>query len=464
MEYAMLIDGKLVAAAESFPVMNPSTGLAFAECPHASEEQVEAAIRSSKLAFIKWQAVDIAKRREAMKRVREAIEGATEELTELIVREQGKPLAAAQGEMGGVAMLLGKACKLGEGDELKPEVYTDTSDRTVEVRRRPIGVTACITPWNFPVFCSVQKWAPAVVLGNTVVWKPSPFTPLSALRIARIVADLLPPGVLNIVTGDDKKPFNVGRFLVAHPDVAAVSFTGSVPTGKGIMASCAKAVKRVVLEMGGNDAAIVRKDCDVKEAASGIFNGAFVNSGQVCCAIKRCYVHVRCAKAAKVGDGFEAGVQYGPLNNAMQLGKVEALVEDARANGCAILTGGSRREGSDGYFYEPTIVDNIKEGVRLFDEEQFGPVLPIAPYSTDEEAVERANSSDYGLGGSVWSKDVAAGNELASKILAGTVWVNQHTNLTGAPFGGFKQSGLGRELGKEDVNAYTESQTFSLAK
>jgi acyl-CoA reductase-like NAD-dependent aldehyde dehydrogenase len=343
----------------------------------------------------------------------------------------------------------------------------------VEVRRRPIGVTACITPWNFPAFCAIQKWAPAIVLGNACVWKPSPFTPLSGLRIAALVSSILPPGVLNVVTGDDKRPFNVGRHLVEHDDVAAVSFTGSGPTGKRIMAACAPQVKRVVLEMGGNDAAIVRSDVDVEEAAKGVFSGAMANTGQICCAIKRCFVHeslyepfkaqlVKLANEASVGDGFSEGVQYGPINNTMQLGKVTDLVEDARAAGCEILTGGKTREGG-GYFYEPTIVSNIKEGVRLFDEEQFGPVLPITPYKTDAEAVERANSSEYGLGGSVWSKDVAAGNELASKILAGTVWVNAHTPLTGAPFGGFKQSGLGRELGKADITAFTESQTLALA-
>ncbi|EOD42182.1 putative aldehyde dehydrogenase [Emiliania huxleyi CCMP1516] len=467
----MLIDGTLTKSEEKFGVINPSSGEVFAHAPHATQAQVDEAVAAAKKAFRSWQAVPLSERKLAMAKVKEAYDQHRDELADLLVREQGKPLASAKGEVAGAAGLMKKAIEL----TVPPEVYSDTATRRIEVVRKPIGVVAAITPWNFPIFCSVAKFAPAIVLGNTVVWKPSPFTPLTALRMGEILQSALPPGVLNVVTGDDKQRFNVGAHLTSHAGVSKVSFTGSVPTGKKIMSACSSDVKRVTLEMGGNDAAIVRKDVDVKAMAPKVFSGAFNNSGQICCAVKRCFVHedifdefkeelVRCAEKATFGDGFEVGVEYGPLNNKMQLDKVSALVEDARAQGCEVLCGGGRREGSRGFFYEPTIVSNIKEGRRCPTQEQFGPVMPITPYKSDEEAVARANDSEYGLGGSVWTSDFATGNALASKLLAGTVWVNQHTDLTEAPFGGFKQSGLGREFGSFNVASFTEVQTLSLAK
>ena len=475
-EYHMLINGCLVGSDtnESYGVINPSTGQQFARAPHASESQAAAAISAASEAYRTWRSVPMADRRAAIRKVDEILQAHADELAELLVREQGKPLAAARGEVAGCSFLLQKAAAIAND----PEVYSETEERRVEVRRVPIGVVACITPWNFPLFCSVQKWAPAIVLGNTVVHKPSPFTPLTSLRLAELMSerDCLPPGVYNCLSGDDGASFNVGAFLTGHPQVAKVSFTGSVATGKSIMRKCAGDVKRITLELGGNDAAIIRSDVDVQDVAPKVFAGAFGNSGQVCCAIKRCFVHesiykefkeelVKCASGAKFGDGMAEGTEYGPLNNQMQFDKVSEYVEDARAQGCDVLCGGRAKEGAaGGYFYEPTIVGNIKEGIRLWDEEQFGPVLPIAPYSDDAEAMRRANASDLGLGGSVWSSDASAAADLAAGLEAGTVWVNQHTDLTGAPFGGFKQSGLGRELGKADVTAFTESQTLSLAK
>jgi len=249
------------------------------------------------------------------------------------------------------------------------------------------------------------------------------------------------------------------------------------------MTCCAKDVRRVTLEMGGNDAAIVREDVDVAKTAQKVFNGAFENTGQICCAIKRCYVHqsiypefvdeiVKCANKAVVGDGFAKGVKYGPLCNKMQFGKVSELVEDARKNGAKIHCGGKAMDeseivggqGTGGYFYKPTIITGVKEGCRIVDEEQFGPALPVMPYENDEEAIERANSSHYGLGGSVWTKDIATGNKLAARVLSGTVWVNDHLAITGAPFGGFRESGIGRESGKADLSTFTELQTLQLAK
>jgi acyl-CoA reductase-like NAD-dependent aldehyde dehydrogenase len=356
------------------------------------------------------------------------------------------------------------------------EVYKDTETERIETHRRPIGVVACITPWNFPVFCSVQKWAPALLLGNTVVVKPSPRTPLSMLAIAEILKDVFPPGVFNVVTGEDSQDgFSLSKFLTAHPAVRKVSFTGSIGTGKAIYGSVASDMKRVTLECGGNDPAIVRADADIAAAAKGIFGSAMANTGQLCCAAKRVFVHesimdqfteefTKQAATAKFDDGFADGVTHGPIQNKMQFDRVSELVEDAKVNGANILTGGAATEGTPGYFYPPTVITGVKEGVRIVDEEQFGPVVPIMSYKTEEEALERANNCMFGLGASVWGTDAAAANAMAAQVQAGTVWVNQHSDLTGAPFGGMKWSGIGRELGRSDWSSFTELQTCRFVK
>jgi len=279
--------------------------------------------------------------------------------------------------------------------------------------------------------------------------------------------------------GDDAAPFNVGAHLSQHPKVNMVSFTGSVPTGKKIMAaSSVNGMRRVCIEAGGNDAAIVLPDCNPVEVAPGLFSGAFANSGQICCAIKRCYVHesiyekvaeelVKCAKRAKFGDGMQEGVDYGPINNKMQFDKVMGFIEDTKSvAGAKIECGGKKMEGQGlkGYFIEPTIVTGAKEGCRLVDEEQFGPLLPVIKYSDEAEAIRRANDSPYGLGGSVWSPDEQKAQAIAGQLQAGTVWINAHTPLTGGPFGGFKESGVGRELGGADINTFTEMQSMYVPK
>jgi len=479
-EFKHLINGKVVAGAGSFGVINPSTGKVFAQAPHASKEQVDEAIAAAKNAFPTWRSLSITERKAAIGKIQKILKANAETISKLLTMEQGKPIAKAKGEVyGSFDSILTKAMN----ETLPVEVYKDTPKVRIEVRRVPIGVVACICPWNYPIWCTLQKWAPALVYGNTIIVKPSPFTPLTTMMIGELIKDCLPPGVMNVIAGDDKSYFNVGAYLSQHKDIAKVSFTGSGPTGKKIMSSCAKDVRRVTLEMGGNDPAIVREDVDIATTAQKVFNGAFENTGQICCAIKRCYVHqsifpefvdevVKCANKAVVGDGFAKGVAYGPLCNEMQYRKVIELVEDARKNGAKIHCGGkpmAEREivggqGTGGYFYKPTIITGVKEGSRIVDEEQFGPVLPIMPYQNDEEAIERANSSHYGLGGSVWTKDIAMGNKLAERVLSGTVWVNDHLAVTAAPFGGFRESGIGREGGKADLSTFTELQTLQLAK
>lgn len=473
-KFSMLINGKMVDGEGTFDVINPSTEKPFAQVPECSQAQAEESIQAAATAFKTWQAVDLKERKALMQKVLDVVkkEENVDLLAKLIVQEQGKTLAAAKIEAGGISWLIERAVNIVN----EPETYSETDDRIIQLHRRPVGVMACITAWNFPLFLAVQKWAPAIVLGNTVVWKPSPYTPTSPLKLAEMIAEVLPPGVFNVVTAKDDGSVassNIGKFLTSHPQVAKVSFTGSGPTGKAIMKACAPEVKRFNLELGGNDCAIVRGDVDIPETAKKVFAAAFGLSGQVCVAVKRVLVHesifeefqtemVKLAEAAKIGDGFGEGVEYGPLSNKMQLEKVKGIVEDAKANGAKIRCGGEAY--GPGYFYKFTIVSDVKEGLTLWDEEQFGPVLPLMSFKDDAEAIQKANNSKFGLGGSVWSKDTAVANDMAAKMLAGTVWVNQHTDITGAPFGGFKQSGIGRELGKADVDAFTEMQTLSLAK
>jgi len=467
--YKFLVNGDLVEGETSFPIPNPSTLEEVGKCPHATQAQVDAAVEAASAAQPAWAAMSLEQRKEVMTKAADALDAHIDSLAALLVEEQGKPLEKA-GRTGEVSWAIGFLRKCIAEVTLEPEMVSATT----KVYRRPMGVIVGVTPWNFPVYCAVQKWAPALLFGNTFVHKPSPFTPLTGLKMGEVLAGVFPKGTFNVVTGDDKQDFNVGAYLSKHDKVNMVSFTGSVATGKKIMAACSGSMRRVNLEAGGNDAAIVLPDCKPAEVASGLFKGAFANSGQICCAIKRCYVHesihdevvgelVKCAKKAKFGDGFGEGVEYGPINNKMQFDKVMDFIEDTKKLPEAKIECGGQKmqgEGLKGYFIEPTIVSGLKEGARLVDEEQFGPVLPVIKYSDEADAVRRANDSKFGLGGSVWTPDEAKGASIAGQLHAGTVWVNCHTNGTGGPFGGFKQSGIGREGSKIcDANTFTEMQT-----
>jgi acyl-CoA reductase-like NAD-dependent aldehyde dehydrogenase len=332
-------------------------------------------------------------------------------------------------------------------------------------------VVAAITPWNFPVATLVMKLGPALLTGNTVVAKPSPFTPLSSLALGAALRGAVPAGVLNVLGGSDE----VGAWLTAHPAVRKISFTGSVPTGKKIMRAAADDLKRVTLELGGNDPAIVLPDVDPAKVAPRLFWGAFANSGQVCVAIKRLYVHedvyrsvlsalTDLAKQVKLGSGLEPDTQLGPINNAPQFARVQELVEDARRQGGTVVAGGAPL-AQPGYFYPPTIVTDVGEGVRLVDEEQFGTALPVIPYRDLDDALAQANRTHYGLGGSVWTGDASRGEAIAERLECGTAWVNQHMSLNAkTPFGGMKWSGLGRENGKWGLEEFCELQVVNTAK
>jgi acyl-CoA reductase-like NAD-dependent aldehyde dehydrogenase len=465
--YTHTIDGKAAAGAKTFGVIDPSTGEVFERAPEATREQLDQAVEAARRAFPAWSATPVAERRRRLLAAADAIESQAERIGRVLTREQGKPLAMAIGEAHGTVGWLRATAAI----DLPVEIAQDDAFVRAEIHRRPLGVVAAITPWNFPVVMAAWKIAPALVTGNTIVLKPSPYTPLSTLLLGEILREVFPAGVLNVLSGGDE----LGRWMTAHPGFAKIGFTGSVDTGKAIMAAAAPDLKRITLELGGNDAGIVLPDADVAAIAPKLFEAAFVNSGQACTALKRLYVHdsihdemcarlVEIGRAKKVGPGTESDVDLGPLNNEMQFRRVTELVEDAKRNGARILLGGEPMK-RPGYFYPVTLVADVTDGMRLVDEEQFGPVMPILRFSDVDDAIERANALKYGLGGSVWTRDTERGVSLASRLECGTAWVNQHLQVgPHLPFGGMKWSGLGRENGVCGLEAYTEIQVRNIAK
>ena len=465
-DFTMTIGGNSIAGELVFGVINPATGTVFAQAPECSRAQLDAAMDAAARAFRPWKQ-DVGVRRAALVACADAIKARIGELAPILTQEQGKPLARAAEELIGAAVWFQYTASL----EIPVEVVQDDAKVRIEVRRRPYGVVGAITPWNFPVLLGVWKIAPALLAGNTIVLKPSPYTPLSTLKLGEILCDALPPGVLNIVSGNDQ----LGAWITAHPAVRKVSFTGSVATGKKVAAACAPDLKRMTLELGGNDAAIVLDDVDPQQLAEKLFWGAFANTGQICGAIKRLYVPEQLeqpivaalaaiANGVKVGDGMQPDTQLGPLNNKMQFDRVNELVADAKKAGGRCVTGGAPLPGG-GYFIPPTLVTGLAEGSRLVDEEQFGPALPILSYRDVDDAVARANDTMYGLSGSVWSSNLARATEVADQLECGTVWVNQHLAIEpNAPFGGAKWSGIGVENGPWGLLGFTELQTLNISK
>ena len=465
-ECTMTIGGSAAPTRSSYLVENPATGEILAEAPECSRQQLDEAMSTAADAFTSW-SKDAGQRRRALEGLTAVIEANAEELADLITSEQGKPLAEARGELRGVYNNLRHFATL----EVPEESLHDDQRVTVKVLRRPVGPVAAITPWNFPLGTAVAKIAPALAAGCTMVLKPSPFTPLTCLLFGELAREVLPGGVLNVLSGSNE----LGAAMVEHPVPRMVSFTGSVATGKRIAAAAAPDLKRLTLELGGNDPAIVLDDADAGSVAEGIFANAFSNCGQVCVAIKRVYAPERIydkvvsalaerARAAKVGDGHLDGTEVGPLCNRMQFERVSELVADALAGGATAVTGGAA-VGGPGYFYEPTVITGASEGTRLVDEEQFGPALPVLSYRDLDEALARANATHFGLGASLWTSDPDRAAALAPKIEAGTVWVNTHqSEVPGQPFGGLKWSGIGVEGGRWGLIGFTEIQAVHVAR
>ncbi len=466
-DFSMTIDGAAADTAAAFDVVNPATGRPYAAAPDCSREQLDAAFDAAARAYPAWRS-DESDRRAALKAASDALMAASGgELAEILTSEQGKPLKEATFEIIGAAVWLKYFADL----EIPREVIQDDDRARVEVVRRPLGVVAAITPWNFPLVLAAWKIAPALLAGNTVVLKPSPYTPLATLKVGELLRDVLPPGVLNVVSGGD----DLGGWMTSHPVPRKISFTGSIETGKKVAAAAAPDLKRTTLELGGNDAAIVLDDADPAAVAGKVFDQAFANNGQVCSAIKRLYVPERLyddmvealaekARSVKVGNGLEEDVQYGPINNRPQYERVSELVADALKNGARAAAGGGPMDGP-GYFFQPTILADVTEGVRIVDEEQFGPALPVLRYRDVDDAVARANATHFGLSGSVWGADADRAAAVAERLECGTAWVNTHLALAPhQPFGGFKWSGIGVENGTWGLTGFTEIQVVHRAK
>lgn len=462
-DYRMTIGGKLLSPGETFSIYNPATEEVIAQAPEASREELEEAIAAAKSAFPAWAATSAEARRALVSKIGDAIEHHAEDFRRLLTREQGKAQAGAEWEVGGSIIWCREIAK----QALEREVVENGEGRLVETRRVPLGVVGGITPWNFPILLAIWKIAPALATGNTMVLKPSPYTPLCTLKLGEVINEILPPGVLNIISGGN----DLGAWMTSHEDIRKISFTGSTATGRKIMESASVNLKRTTLELGGNDPAIVMPDVDPKAAAKELFWAAFQNSAQFCVAAKRIYVHeaiydefakelVEFSATITVGDGSQQGTDLGPIQNKMQYDKLQALVADAKAKNLHFLAGGEFPEGK-GYFMPVTIIDNPPEDSRVVVEEAFGPVLPLLKFNDVEDVIARANDTDYGLAASVWSNDIAQARAIAERIEAGTVWINEiHSFSPHVAFGGHKQSGIGIENALEGLSEYTNSQTI----
>jgi len=460
----LLIGGQLVDGVEHAPVIDPTTAAECAVAPVASRSQLEQAVCAAKNAFPKWAATSLDERRQRLTLLAGVLEANAVELAALLTLEQGRPLIHTKIEVERAALLLKAMLTI----DISDEVVRDDETGRVVVQHRPLGVVGAIAPWNVPIGLAVPKITHALLTGNTVVLKPSPYTPLATLKLAMLAKDVFPPGVMNVVNGGN----DIGEMLCTHPDVAKITLTGSVATGKRVSASAAGSLKRLTLELGGNDACIVRKDVNLEQVAPALFAASFVNSGQVCMAIKRMYVHssihdelverlAAIARDTRIGSGFDSASKLGPVQNKMQYESVLSVLSMTKTDPRATFVVGGNAADLPGYFIEPTIVTGLSEGSRLVDQETFGPVLPVLRFDDEDDAVAQANAGAYGLCASVWSSDIGAAQAVAAKLNAGTVWINRHVGVDPlVPFGGTKESGVGRQFGKEGLLSFTEPRAL----
>lgn len=465
MSYSLLIDGRKVQGVGRIDVIDPSTGSVFDSAPRADEALALEAIAASARAGKSWAGLGYAGRRMYLHDFANAIESRTEEMAAVLNRERGGPLAECKRE---VAITVA-ALRHFADQSLAPKVVRESDVERIIEQHYPQGVVVAIMPWNRPITLLSFKLGPALITGNTVIAKPAPTTPLSTLLIGEIAADVLPAGVFQTLTDQN----DLGALLTRHPSVAHVSFTGSTATGKKVLAGAAASLKRFTLELGGNDVAIILDDADLESVIPKIFKAAMINAGQVCYATKRVYAPrpmldrvvqllADQAKGARLGNGLDPAHHIGPMQNRMQFEKVLTLIEVTRKEG-AIVVGGDVVEGG-GYFITPAIVRDLSDDAQLVREEQFGPILPVLSYDDIDSVVDRANDSEYGLGGSVWTADVERGIDIASRIESGTVWVNRHMSLPfDVAFGGAKQSGIGLQNGVQGMEDFTQRRIVNVA-
>jgi aldehyde dehydrogenase (NAD+) len=466
--YPCLIDGELVTTDATLEVLNPANEQVVGQVPACGKDELDRAVAAARRAFKTWRRTPPEERQKVVQGIAAAIKDNADELFRLLTTEQGKPHHQAQQEIYGAAGLAAAQSTL----RLDDVVNQDDDTRLSRTRRVPVGVVGGIVPWNFPVMMAIQKIVPALISGCTIVLKPSPFTPLTTLRIAELIKDVVPAGTVNVITGED----SLGPLITEHPDIDKITFTGSTATGKRIMEGASKDLKRITLELGGNDASIVLPDADVSKVAEQLFWSSFSNAGQICVAAKRIYIHediydelsaaiAEYAKNVVVGDGAQQGTGVGPIQNKKQFDRVCELIQDAKDRGYKFLVGGNVDPSGSGYYVPITILDNPPEDARIVAEEQFGPVMPLMKFSTTEEVLARANNSEYGLAGAVWTADADKGVEIAEQLETGTVWVNEFLHINPmAPFGGHKQSGFGSEYGIEGLKEFTYAQVITVKR
>ena len=444
-------------------LIDPCTGEQGASYPDAAERHVDLAVEAASRAYGDWSGRSWSDRRSALEHFATLMEADLGRLATILSIETGRPLRRALIEVG----LAARNMRITAAVEMPP-VALDHQGLAVTLRRKSLGVAGAIAPWNAPVVLAMAKLANALMAGDTLVLRPSPLTPLSALHLGRLAREAFPPGVVNVITGEAE----VGAAMVAHPGIAKISFTGSTETGKRIAIAAAPTLKKLTLELGGNDAAIVLPDADVEAVAATVFQICFANSGHFCAAIKRLYVHeavlpalrealLRQIGGAVLGDRFDPAVTMGPVQNRPQFDKIWAMFDDAVAQGGRVVTGGVRHDGP-GFFIPPTLIEGVGHGVALVDDEQFGPVLPMIPFSDVEEAIAMANRGIYGLGGSIWTADIDRGVALAQRLEAGTGWVNQHGAFTAAiPMPFARQSGIGMDYAEYGVGEHMRTMVVN---
>ncbi|EUC40746.1 hypothetical protein COCMIDRAFT_107990 [Bipolaris oryzae ATCC 44560] len=462
-----IVDGQQRGSDQIHHGINPATSQELWDVPIASEKDLDDAVASAKKAFPAWRDTAVEERKALLAKVMESFQQHNDEFVNLLCKESGKPRKWSAFEVGSVAGFIGHHLTL----DLPTEKLED-DEKTVYTEYSPLGVCGAICPWNFPLILMVGKVAPALLTGNCMIVKPSPFTPYTALKFVELAQEILPPGVLQVVGGNNE----LGVQMCLHPGIAKISFTGSTATGKKVMETCAKTLKRVTLELGGNDASIVLPDVDIKKVAPEVVMGAFQNSGQVCVATKRIYIHesiykeflqemVNFTKQIKVGSPDDGDNMLGPVQNQMQYERVKGFFEDSKSKGYNFAVGEPDVAASKGFFITPTIIDNPPNDSRIIQEEPFGPIVPTQPWSDLDEVIARANDTNTGLGACVWGKDVEKASKIARRLEAGSVFVNSFEKPTPqALFGGHKESGIGGEWGTTGLLAYCNPHVIHVYK
>ncbi|KAM0250497.1 hypothetical protein ACHAQJ_008620 [Trichoderma viride] len=465
--FVQIINGKSAPTERSHHGINPATLKAKPDVPVATQDDLDRAVDAAKEAFKKWSKVPYEERKAAVLAWADAVESLREEFRDLLISEQGKPIPQADAETdAAVAWIRGMS-----SIKLPEDIIEDNEKHTVITRYTPLGVVAAIVPWNFPLLIATGKITPALLTGNVIIVKPSPFTPYGGLKLVELAQQFFPPGVIQSLSGDD----SLGPWITSHPGIDKISFTGSTNTGKLVMQSASKTLKRVTLELGGNDPAIIFPDVDVDKVAEKVALYSFLNSGQVCLNLKRIYIHesiyeefrdamVKHIKAYTLGDGSHAGVSHGPLQNSMQYERVKTFFDDIEKQGWKVAVGG-KIEPSNGYYIAPTVIDRPPEDSRIVVEEPFGPIVPLLSWSSEEDVIARANNSSMGLGASIWSNNIEKAARIGREIEAGTVWINTHFEISPfVPFGGHKESGIGTEWGANGLKGYCNAQSMFVNK